>query len=135
MKLGAGCSGPIRVSKHLFNLLGKFFKGLKEEVPLITASVSFWAQICTEPPDMKDNSYNIFVLSSGNDLGWTVMDSLRAQINPSVSALSPLNFSVSAAFIVGFEEDKLEGMICWAAATVALEAACTRLFWELTGWF
>ena len=113
----------------------KSSKVLKEEMPLITASVSFWAQICAEPPDMKDNAYNIFILSSGNYLGWKVMDRLRDQINPSVSALSPLNFSGSAAFIVGFEEDKLGGGICWAAPTTALEAACTRLFWELTRQF
>ena len=64
-----------------------------------------------------------------------VMDRLRAQINPSVSALSPLNFSGSAAFVRGFEEDKLGGENYWVATTAALEAACTRLFWELTRWF
>ena len=59
------------------------------------------------------------------------MDRLRARINPSVSALSLLNFSGSAAFMVGFEENWLGGAICWAAATAAMEAAWTRLFWEL----
>ena len=63
---------------------------------------------------MKDNAHNIFVIGSENDPGWIVMDRLRAQINPSVSALSPLNFSGSAAFMVGFEEDWLGGTISWA---------------------
>ena len=77
------------------------------EVPLIAASVLFWAHICAEPPDMKGSAYNSFDQSSENGPGWTAIDSLIAQINPSVSALFPLNFSGSATFMVFVEEEEL----------------------------
>ena len=83
---------------------------------------------------MKDRAYRIFVRSSGKDPGWIAIMSLIAQMKPSVSALSPVNLSGSAALIERVEEMLGDvGMtICCAAATAAVEAALARLFWRLS---
>ena len=57
-------------------------------------------------------------------VGWTAMASLTAQMNPSVSPRSPLNFSGSAPLIgwIEVDEDVRMGRDCVA------EAALVRLF-------
>ena len=86
---------------------------------------------------MKDRAYRIFVHSSGKDPGWIAMVSLIARMKPSVSALSPVNFSRSAALIERVEEmlgDLGRQYVCCAAATAAVEVALARLFWRLSKW-
>ena len=85
---------------------------------------------------MKERAYRIFVRSSGKDPGWKAMASLIAQIKPSVSVLSPVNLSGSAALIERVEEMLGDvGMtICCAVAIAAVEAAFARLFWKLLKW-
>ena len=85
---------------------------------------------------MKERAYRIFVHSSGKDPGWIAMASLIARIKPSVSVLSSVNLSGSAALIERVEEMLGDvGMtICCAAATAAVEAAFARLFWKLSKW-
>ena len=53
---------------------------------------------------MKERAYRIFVCSSGKDPGWIAMASFIPQMKSSVSALSPLNLSGSAALTEQVEE-------------------------------
>src|SRR3979490_2355568 len=99
MQFGAGRSGTIRVSKGFFNLFSELIKGSDQGSPINDSLGIIVCLNCRRASrhEGKSIQHLCFVIREGSWLNSN--GEFTARMNPSVSALSPLNFSGSAALM------------------------------------